>query len=143
MRIAEIEASVYPAHMCMLQGSVTSEEGDQLADYCECSIDELVILRSEYWYALIADHHDGDVEVCDLAALPGHEFGALKALLLAGAKWQGRTVTLDARGTTSYPIIQRLARVGRITILRDEEYYWGREEMHELCILLSPTSEGR
>ena len=131
MSVRDIERAVYPAHMCSLQG----DSLECLAEYCECSIQQLFVLQGDGWYLLAAEHHRS-VEICDLAALPGHEHAAMRGLLTAGQRWTGKCITLDARETTSYPIIRRLARMGRITILKDEEYEWGLEVMHDMVLQL-------
>lgn len=127
MRIKDIEKRLYPEHML----GITSESAKGLAEYCECSLDELCVLRGENWYSLLAIKEDY-VEIADLAALPGNEFAASRAIMLELLKHKGKVVFIDARESTSYPMVKRAEEKGRIEILKDELYYWEGVPMHEM-----------
>jgi hypothetical protein len=110
-----------------------------LACYMDCSIDEILIETGSTWYILVADRRDDDMEIVDFASstrsIDGGELTALIARLLP--RLAGRTVTMDARETTSYPIVQRLARHGMISIISDEPWSWDGETFHDLVVEVS------
>lgn len=127
MKIKEIEKKLYPTHMC----GIASESAKGLAEYCECSLDELCVLRGENWYSLLAIKEDC-IEIADLAALPGNEFKASRAIMLELLKHKGKVVFIDARESTSYPMVKRAELKGKVGILKDELYDWEGVTMHEM-----------
>lgn len=127
--IKRVEAVCYPLEMQTLQAANSLED---IARYCECPLESLEILQGEGWYALIGRHQE-TLEVVDLAALPGKRVLAVRSLIrrLSGEQ---RIITLDARISTSYPMIKKLERLGKIEVISETPWNWGSNEMAEMKV---------
>ena len=130
--LRKIEKLAYPKGMRQL-GSVRNIS--DLAEYMECHEDEVVVLQGEGWYILIADHQRGDVELVDIAS-SSLRLGVQMWRALVGhiIQLSGRRVTMDARESTSYPMVRKLAERGVIEILSDATWEWCGEVFHDLIV---------
>ena len=135
--VKEIEAAAYPGHMQFLQDC---EDWEDVADYAECTRKNLLVLGEEgHWYALIARKErcrGRDAEFVDLAKLPGSARVPWHRLLQVLQKMKIRRVTLDAREGTSYEILKVLLPRWGCKILKDANWEWDGETMHNMCIVL-------
>lgn len=129
--IAYIESQAYPSFMCGMEGVETWED---VADYCEAKVPALQVYgKAGHWYALVIVRKKR-VYVADLACVPGKvpPIWTIIRTLLGLAN--GRPVYCDARDTTSFPLIKRLADRGRIKCTILDTWCWGGETMHECKI---------
>jgi len=126
--IKNIEARVYPEHMQMMQ---CLDDIYDLADYCECEVDELFVLTGDNWYLIAAEHEDF-VEIVDLCADGNIGMEIIKLIAVLRKRWAGKRVTMDARESTSYPIIRALIRRFNYRVIRDEIWSWDDEVMHDI-----------
>jgi len=127
--LKNIEASVYPKHMQMLQDCQSLCE---VADYAECEVSDLIIQTGNNWYCIIADHGDW-VEIVDLASVgPMRDIFSLIGSLRR--RLAGKRIVMDARKRTSYPLVRLLIRRVGGKILEDEKWYWNGDEMRSLTI---------
>lgn len=129
-KLKKLEAVAYPEYMRQLQECWSMED---LADYCECSVDQVSLKTGRGWYMIVADH-GSYVEFVDFVATEGREASATMALVAFLRKLKGRRVALDARKSTSYPLILRLIPRLGATIVSEEEWRWSNEEMVEMVI---------
>lgn len=128
--LRKIEAAAYPEYMQQM-GDV--ERLGDIADYCECGIDDLVILHGPTWYFLAADHGK-ELECVDIAKMPGTEFGWGEVMDWI-EEWEGVVMYGDCR-KHMIPILQRVAEKlgqGRVLVLGDQ-WEWGEEVMTEWII---------
>lgn len=129
--LKKIERMAYPEFMWSINDCRNIRD---LADYCECHPNELFILCGEDWYLLAAERED-EVEVVDLASINGMGFEIIKVIKTCLNRWQGKTVTMDCRASTSYPILLKIVqRYGYD--YTDEVWYWEDEEMHAITVRL-------
>lgn len=130
--IAYIESKAYPAFMCSMEGVETWED---IADYCEVGEKRLKVYgKPGHWYAL-ATVHKKKVYIADLACVPGKvpPIWTIIRTLLGLAN--GRPIYCEARGSTSYPLLERLAKRGRIKCTVLDTWCWGGETMHDCKIM--------
>lgn len=125
----EIEAAVYPHWMQQLQWVETLAE---LAEYCECQPSQVRLITGNGWYLLAAERKRS-VEVVDLCALPHTgPLGMREVFSSLALEWSGKTVEMDCRKSTSYPLVMRLVESYGIQVLEDEPWDWGGEEMRAI-----------
>lgn len=129
--ICRIERQVYPVHMRQMQHIRDTAD---LADYCECRLDQLLTLSGEDWYLIAAERGD-EVEIVDFASLKGCT-DIFKILVRVVPRWRGRRIVLDARASTSYRLVLALVKRYKIQVVEDEMWHWGDEEMHHLVLQL-------
>lgn len=127
-RIKAIEAAAYPPSMRQLQNVATWKE---VADYCECRAEELLVLSGESWYLLAAEHEDY-VEIADLAATGGLGSAIWRIIAAAKGRWAGKTVVCDARQGTSYCLLKALERRGIVRVISETPWEWEDEKMFEV-----------
>lgn len=130
-KLKKIERAAYPKFMQLINGCRNIEE---LADYCECSPQELFILCGEDWYLLAAERED-EVEVVDLASVGGMGLEIIKVIKTSIKRWKGKTVKMDCRASTSYPILLRIVQRYGLSYT-DEVWFWEWEEMHSITVQL-------
>lgn len=124
LKIKSIERTAYPFEMQQLQDC---ESWEEVAEYCEVPLKNLLVYTDNSMYMLIGEH-EHYIEVVDMASI-GH-FNMFKALSFIEESAKGRTIKLDAREGTSYPLILKLHR--KLEIIRDEAWQWGDDVMHEM-----------
>jgi len=128
--LKRIEKAAYPSYMRMMQSCRSLEE---IAEYAECDVSNLIIRTGENWYCIIADHGNW-AEIVDMAA-EGVMRDMFSLIETMRQQLSGKRIVLDARVSTTYPIIRRLAQRYRLSILRDEPWFWGEDEMREMEII--------
>ncbi len=118
-----------------------------LASYCESEDIDLYLsydaTKDEGIYMLIAEHDDS-VEIVDFAKtedFSGIESGMFILRALKELDRKGKEITLDARESTSYPILCGLAEKGLIDITNDEPYDWDGETFHEMEFTVTLSRE--
>lgn len=126
--LQQIERSVYPPHMWGLQDIKTRTD---LQIYCESV--SINVLTNRGGYVIYTDE-----EIIDLASVD--TISSMKLILQLKKKLSGRVVSLDARESTSYPIIKKMADMGKLVIHHDELWWWGGERMHSLSIHICPDA---
>jgi hypothetical protein len=99
--------------------------------YCESV--SVNVLTDRGGYAIYTDD-----EIIDLASVD--TISSIKLILQLKKKLSGRVVSLDAREGTSYPIIKKMAGMGKLVIHHDELWWWGGELMHSLSIYICPDA---
>jgi len=127
-----IEALAYPGFMQGMQDCTSLED---LAEYCECPVKRLTVICQENWYCLIRSKR-GKAELVDLAKIPGSGSPDYSLILEQLKRLKIRRVYLDARKSTSHPIILKMCELMNWHIVRDEQWWWGMEEMREMVINL-------
>jgi hypothetical protein len=127
--IKKVERKVYPSYMRYLQSCNNLED---VADYLECSPDQVVVLQGENWYLLASiDEDSREMEIADLASIG--KFNPFIITKLAH-QYKGFEVTMDLRKTTSYPLLMKLAQWKKWNIIHDELWMWEEEEFHEVVM---------
>lgn len=124
LKIKSIERNAYPLEMQQLQDCTSWED---VAEYCEVPLNDLLVYTEANMYILIGEHRSF-IEVVDMASVG--RFNIFKALNFIASSAKGRTIKLDAREGTSYPLILKLRK--KIEIIRDEAWQWGEDVMHEM-----------
>lgn len=66
-KIKRIERQAYPKHMRQMQYVKNLQE---LADYCECAKEGVILIAEEEWYLIVAKNKD-TYEVVDWASISG------------------------------------------------------------------------
>ena len=128
--IKKIEKQAYPRYMQQMQ---RIRNLDGLADYCECTKENVILLAEDKWYLILAKDED-TYEVVDWASI-----GATNIPKIIGFfnTLKGKKLVMDTRESTSYKFIKSAQRHKRIQITKDETWFWGTEVMHEIeCIIL-------
>lgn len=126
-------------------------DASSLADYCEESPDKIDLYLSynerkdEGIYMLISEH-SCDIEIVDFAKTEGFsglESGMFIMRALKELEKREKEITVDARESTSYPILVGLHEKGLIDITRDDSYEWDDETFHSMdfAITLSKDKE--
>lgn len=130
-KVRAIEARVYPIFMRGLEDVETLQD---LAEYCECSTKQVSLEVGDNWYLLVAEFRRR-VEIVDLACVGRigmREVFRLSSLI--STRYAGKLVELDARESTSYPLILKISTRNGWKILKDEPWEWGPETMHDMVI---------
>lgn len=128
-KIKGIEAAAYPHHMQQMQHIQNKKD---LADYCECSVNQVFCLCGENWYFLAANKKRY-VEVVDIASTNGITKDDFLFILKECIKvFKKKKVICDARETTSLRLLKRLETKGVIKIAKDKIWHWEGEVMHEI-----------
>lgn len=128
--IKKIEKQAYPRYMQQMQHVRNLQE---LADYCECTKENVILLAEDEWYLIVAKDKD-TYEVVDWASI-----GAVNVPKIIGFfnELRGKKLVMDARESTSYKFIKSAQRHQRLKITKDETWHWRTEIMHEIeCIIL-------
>lgn len=131
--IVSLESTCYPAHMRQMEHCTDWED---IADYCEVEdqADLLVMGVPGRWYVLVARQGDS-VEFVDIAAC--RSVPPLFRILRAVKAFAGNLpVYCDARDTTSWKLLERLSRRGKINCKVESTYDWDGETMHRVRITL-------
>lgn len=130
LKIQDIEKSVYPEYMQYLVGCRNTKD---LANYMECKPREIYYELGEDYYLLAAEKKDF-IEIVDIATTKPKNL--LRIINQLTKRWSGRKIIMDARASTSYPIIILICKRKGLEILKDETWDWGNDEMHYLEIML-------
>ena len=123
--VKKIEVTAYrgASHMCMLQECSSKQD---IKDYCES--EEVCIIHSQGFYMILSRFEV--VDVATIKKLTRVNVEEIKSLVKA---WFGKdSFTLDARSTTSYPLILESVRLGELTIHSESHWKWGSEKMVEI-----------
>ena len=141
----DIERRAYPPHMQLINSYI--EHGGTLdiydiADYLECGINDIVFYMGSNWFILGCKKGD-ELEIADWASAGGMSFEAVKMLFSVLYQYKDKTITCDARETTSYRLIKKAERLGYVTVLKEEEWNWGGVKMVDMKFRLSDTLMSR
>jgi len=127
--LRHVERAAYPPHMRQMQYVRGVRD---LAEYCECRPDQVFVLTGRDWYLLAAERED-EVEIVDFASAGGCR-EVFRVLATVVKRWRGRTIILDARHCTSYPLVMALTGRYGLRVVQDEVWHWGDESMHSLVL---------
>jgi len=109
----------------------------ELCDYLCCdNISQIEYLVTEEFYIFIVNHFDS-LEIVDFAAKGGKCTNIFKIIDFVAntvAKTNKRVIWMKTREDTSYPIIKRFEKIGKIRILADREIQLNNEKSHKLKI---------
>jgi len=117
-KIRKIERQSYPEFMLYLQDCCSTED---VADYCECSVEELIIVVSARAYFLATP-----TEIVDLAGKVGLKF--MRQVVAALAPLKGKVLTVDCRKATNR-YLHLLAKKGKIEIVSESSWMWENERI--------------
>jgi hypothetical protein len=126
--LRRIERSAYPPHMRQMQDVNSIRD---LAEYCECRVSEVRVIEGPNYYVIVA-LKDECCEIVDMAATGRFNFFAVVSQLKSIVG--DREVTLDARASTSYPLVRLMERRGLIVVQSCEEWDWDGETMYEMSL---------
>ena len=99
----------------------------ELTEYCE---GKPSIVSWENGYLLVTDK-----EIVDLASTKAVPLKKILELLrFCKGHFNNRVVSLDARASTSYPLLLIMARRKRLEILTSAEWEWDGELFYELTV---------
>jgi len=131
--IKKIERRAYPAHMREINAC---RNWDEFLEYCEANSREELILIVRQDFYLIAVDRGYEVEIVDMASIGRclslnifRVINELKARI-----GEGRRLIMDARKSTTYPIIKRLVRRYGWKVIEEDEWDWEGEKMIEMII---------
>lgn len=137
--VREIEAAAYPEQYRMLTNCRSLED---ISGYVGVPVERLHMIVSRTWYCIIGEHDDY-IEVADLASstrsMSRDEMLSLFIRIAEIAA--GREILMDARESTSYPLVTRLADSELIEICSDEPFDWGGETFHNLTIVVTESGK--
>lgn len=136
-KIKRIEEQAY-ANTCYGQMQ-NCHSWEDVADYMECTVEQIRLCCGEAFYLLAAEHEDS-VEVVDLASADG--MANLRRVVLAMESFD-KPLTMDCRESTSYPILKYLERIKRCAITEDVPHQWGGEAFHELTVYTTKALEAQ
>lgn len=129
-KLRKIERLAYPAHMWQMQDVYSIKD---LAEYCECSVSQVFCIIGEDYY-LIAANKKRYIEIVDLASIGGIGGDVFRIMNKVSRVSKGKKIILDARETTSYPLVKLFARRYLLQIVEDKEWMWGDEVMHSMVL---------
>ena len=136
LKIKEIEREAYAGtDFAQMQDCYNWED---MADYLECSIDEICFLCTDSYYVLVAEHDDY-AEIADLACRPDKRCDLKKVAEFI--EEFDKPLTLDSRELTSYPILKYMEKRGRAVIMEDEIDDWNGERYHSMRIVTTKALE--
>ena len=122
-KIKRIEEHQYPTYMQSMQDCFSIKD---VADYCECETEELIMVVSDKAYFLATP-----TEIVDIAGKV--TLGFLKNILKKIKPLSGSVVKCDCRAMT-YKWILFMSKVKRIEIVETSSWYWEDEKMIEIRI---------
>jgi hypothetical protein len=129
-KIKRIERDAYPEYMQYLQ---SCNNLDDIAEYLECSPDQVFSLEGENWYLLASvDEDSRTMEIADLASVG--KFNPFAITKLA-REFKGFEVTMDLRESTSYPLFMKLVQWKEWEVIHDEPWMWEEEQFHEVVVV--------
>lgn len=133
-KIKEIESLAYPPHMRMYTDFETPEDVEDYAD-CDgrpfCHVDD-------GWYMLGCED-PGGIYVADLASSRSLGFTEVNKVIGILRGFGNRTITASCRQSTSYRLLQLMAKRGVIEIIQDRSgQNWGGETMREVEFKVRP-----
>lgn len=134
--LKRVEACAYPPHMRMMQDYNTLSD---LAEYCECKKREVFVICGEDYY-LIAAEKGNEIEVVDMASLNGMGKVIFGLVRTCRERWAGKSIKMDLRESTSYPLLLSLSRRYGIKMTEEGTWEWEDEIMH--CVSLSIPKQG-
>ncbi len=124
--IKRIERKAYENNRGLMQLQ-DCETDEDIKDYCET--DNVTCLMGDNFYLMIGEHDD-HYEVVDLAKEAG--FVNIHKIVEFLQDIGDKPFTFDARESTSYRIIQALAKAKRCEIIQDTSYEWCGEVFHDI-----------
>lgn len=133
-KIKEIESLAYPPHMRMYSDFETLEDVEEYAE-CDgrpfCHVDN-------GWYMLGCEDPD-EIYVADLASSRSLGFAEVNKVVGILRGFGNRPITASCRQSTSYRLLQLMAKRGVIEILDDRHgHNWGGEVMREVEFKVKP-----
>lgn len=129
-QVKRIEKVAYPRHMQQLSWVRNMKD---LAEYMECELSEVLVFLGDNWYMLVANKPE-EVEIVDFASTGKvglKMFGVFKTIAEIAT---GKYIIMDARETTSYPLVMRLIERYGGEVVEDDAWDWDGETMHSLAI---------
>ena len=130
-RLKAIEKMAYPEEYQQLQEIATTRD---IAEYVGCDDDELRVIVSNDWYAIIALTHNS-VYIADLASerkklnrIQFFEFITKLKEIMGNRK----ILKFEARESSSYRLVKRAVEQGVLDVVMDEPRIWGAEVFHDM-----------
>jgi hypothetical protein len=150
--IIDLEADIYPESMRSLPEIIEPFNADELDllveqyDYLEkdldldidsVSADEILVTGSKNKWYLILEKNEDCVEIVDMAAKDGvlpifKILNFFEKLKESGIK----KIKMDARESTSYPLIKALIKRKKAVFKEKKPWTWGEEKMYPITIYL-------
>lgn len=117
--LKNIERHAYPEQFWMMQDCETIED---IADYCECDLNSLIVLHDSYWYALIANGRCAEfVDIAkDMRVKKNVPWSVIISTL---HDLKINKIYAELRELTSYRLVCRLVDKHNAIILTDDRYY--------------------
>lgn len=138
--IKAIEKAAYPSYYRQMQDI---EDESDLTDYIASSKYIIFIDCEKGWYLIITFSRRGrEAEIVDLASRNGigkDILSCIEYIKKNNVFSRVIKITLDARETTSYPMIKLIRDIG-YDVIRDKEYLWCSEKFHEIILHKLPVS---
>lgn len=128
--LRRIERLAYPSHMRQMQDIRTFRD---LKLYCESR--KVQLITTGKGYAIYTPN-----EVIDMASLSPKD--SIELICKLSQALKGRTINLDARDETSYPLIKLFERRGKVIIHSDTQWSWGGNIMHDMTISIRSEKGG-
>ncbi len=139
--MADIEALAYPEEMQLM---TYCEEINDLEEIYHGKGDNYTVICGIDWYMLIIEHNKS-IELADIACHPNRDkvnsriemYDCIKKYINDLGISLGKFITLNARETTSYKMIQRMVANGDYQIIGDKINYWNDNKnivMHRMTL---------
>jgi len=130
----DIERKAYPPHMQFINSYI--EGGGQLdvydiADYLECNVNNIVFHMGSNWF-ILGCVQGNELEIADWASDGGMSISGVKAFFSVLRQYKDKTITCNARETTSYRLIKKAEKIGYLTILDEQPWSWGGVTMIDM-----------
>lgn len=127
MRLKQIECAAYQSNQNLL-ALQDCEDWEEVALYCDCSLEELRVYLFKHGYLLCAEHQT-ELEIVDLASDGG--FIDLRKPLRVLETYD-KPLVMYCRESTSYPILKYMEMIGKMIITGDEAESYEGETFHEV-----------
>jgi hypothetical protein len=137
--IQDLEKEIYPPNMQFWQDDENEDDWrasfEQMLDIAEYEEDEIDCIIQPDWYALLGVRSN-TVEIIDLASRRKLNVTDFKTLYSKLLSFGNKIFKMNARLTTSYPIIKNAEKKGYLRILMDEPTSLFGEPMREIEFIL-------
>lgn len=100
--------------VCRLEAAIYPEEMQTLQDYESEDLQGFVVdgEAAGFYFILEVDAQSREIEVWDIASLPGFSSGLLRRLIRTLRRYDGYRIIGEARVSTSYPVVLGIIQRG-------------------------------
>lgn len=137
--VQDLEKKIYPSHMQFWQDDENEDDWrasfERMLDVAGYEENEIDCIIQPDWYAIFGVG-DQTVEIIDLASIKKLSFTDFQILYSKLLSFGNKVFEMNARSTTSYPMIRSAEERGYLKILMDEPTSLYGEPMREIEFIL-------